>query len=182
MDYTERIIDAAVFAAEKHKLQRRKGTLCIPYINHPLKVCKLISTFGEKGVDLLVASLLHDVVEDTDTTIQEIENIFGKRAAAIVMEVTDNMNLPQKERKELQVIKAPRLSREAKIIKVADKAANMLDIITLPISWTKKRKLEYFHWSLRVFEGCKGMNDRIDEEFMKCYREGIKKYGRKITD
>jgi (p)ppGpp synthase/HD superfamily hydrolase len=176
MDYTEIIIEAAVFAAEKHKFQRRKGTLSIPYINHPLKVCKLIYSCGEKKCDILVAALLHDVVEDTDTTIQEIDKNFGTRVASIVLEVTDDMSLSQKERKELQVLKAPKLSREAKIIKVADKTANMLDILTLPIEWSNERKLEYFKWSYRVFGGCNKINNLIDAEFLKSYEEGMKKF------
>jgi guanosine-3',5'-bis(diphosphate) 3'-pyrophosphohydrolase len=177
MDELKRIIDAAVFAAEKHKFQKRKGAQGIPYINHPLKVCKLISSFGENDVDLLVAALLHDVIEDTDTTQHEIETLFGAKVAKIVLEVTDDMNLPQKVRKEHQVIIAPKLSIEAKIIKVADKTANMMDIISLPLTWTRKRKLEYFLWSYRVFEGCRGMNEQIDAEFMKCYKEGIEMFG-----
>jgi GTP diphosphokinase / guanosine-3',5'-bis(diphosphate) 3'-diphosphatase len=172
------LIHAIDFAADKHKYQRRKGYLKIPYINHPVKVCKLIADCGETDIDLLIASILHDVVEDTDTSETEIAERFGTKVAQIVMEVTDNMKLPEKERKELQVIKAPGLSREAKLIKIADKACNMHDILNYPLSWTRKRKLYYFNWSFRVFEGCRGLNNQLDNIFIEYYKKGIETYSK----
>jgi GTP diphosphokinase / guanosine-3',5'-bis(diphosphate) 3'-diphosphatase len=174
MDEIDLLLDAISFAADKHKFQRRKGSLSIPYINHPIKVCKLISTCGEKSNELLIASILHDVIEDTDTTENELSGIYGPKVASIVKEVTDDMNLPKLKRKEMQITKALIISREAKIIKIADKISNITDIITYPLFWTKARKLKYIEWSFRVFENCKGQNELMDQKFYEIYLKGIK--------
>ena len=125
MIFSISIIDACEFAADMHKYQRRKGYLRIPYINHPIKVCKLIADSGEIETNIMIAALLHDVIEDTNASPTDITERFGIDVTKIVLEVSDNMNLPEMERKELQVIKAPDLSHYAKIIKIADKICNM---------------------------------------------------------
>jgi (p)ppGpp synthase/HD superfamily hydrolase len=176
MDDIKIVIEAAAYAAEKHKSQRRKGSINIPYINHPLKVCKLICECGEENLDLLVAAILHDIIEDTDTSAQDIEKSFGKNVISIVLEVTDNMQFTKKKRKELQILKAPSLSREAKIIKIADKTSNISDILIYPIYWTKIRKLQYIEWSKLVFDGCKGQNDVLDMKFLETYNIGVERY------
>ncbi len=168
------LIDALAFSAEKHKYQRRKGSLKIPYINHPIKVCQLLIKCGETDLTILTAALLHDVLEDTDTTYQEIEDQFGKEVALIVQEVTDDMQLPKRIRKKLQIENAPFLSTPAKLIKIADKACNMYDLINYPIYWTKKRKRAYFEWSKQVFDSCKNINNQLDEHFNEVYQIGMK--------
>jgi guanosine-3',5'-bis(diphosphate) 3'-pyrophosphohydrolase len=167
------LIDTLNFAAEKHIYQRRKGSLKIPYINHPVKVCHLLASCGENSLQLLQAALLHDVVEDTPTSTEEIADRFGSQVASIVSEVTDNMSLPGKERKRLQVLKADSLSREARLIKIADKACNMKDLLDYPIWWTKSRKLAYFYWAMEVFQHCKGLNTSLDEHFKNIYERGM---------
>ena len=178
MNFSFSIIDACEFAAEKHKYQRRKGYLRIPYINHPLKVCKLIADCEETEIDLLLAAILHDTIEDTNTLPSDISDRYGVEVANIVLEVTDNMKLPEKERKELQVSKASGLSRNAKIIKIADKICNMNDILNYPLFWSRKRKLNYFTWSFRVFEGCKMVNSKLDAIFMDTYNKGIQAFSK----
>jgi (p)ppGpp synthase/HD superfamily hydrolase len=173
MNDTDLLLGAISFAADKHKFQRRKGSLSIPYINHPIKVCRLISICGENSIDLLIASILHDVVEDTDTTENDLSDLYGIKVASIVKEVTDDTKLPKYKRKELQIKKAPTMSREAKIIKTADKISNIEDILTYPLMWTKKRKLEYIEWSYRVFVGCKGQNELLDNKFYEIHQKGI---------
>jgi GTP diphosphokinase / guanosine-3',5'-bis(diphosphate) 3'-diphosphatase len=172
MDKINILLEAISLAADKHKFQRRKGSLNIPYINHPIKVCNLIKMCGEDDIDLLISAILHDTIEDTITTQSELADLFGQKVASIVMEVTDDMKLPKKKRKELQIIEALTLSRQAKIIKVADKASNIEDILAYPIFWTKKRKIEYIEWSKLVFEGCKGENNTLDNYFLDIYRKG----------
>ena len=178
MIFSISIIDACEFAADMHKYQRRKGYLRIPYINHPIKVCKLIADCGEIETNLMVAALLHDVIEDTNASPTDITERFGIDVTKIVLEVSDNMNLPEMERKELQVIKAPDLSHYAKIIKIADKICNMNDILNYPLYWSRKRKLNYFNWSFRVFEGCKGLNHKLDELFLETYHKGIQAFSK----
>ena len=165
MNETKTLIDACVFSAEKHKFQRRKGYLKIPYINHPLKVCKILMDCGENDINLLIAAILHDTIEDTDTTADEISRIFNAAIAHYVVEVTDDKTLSYTERKELQIKKAPGLSDNAKKIKIADKICNISDMVTYPINWTIERKQAYIDWSEKVFAGCKGLNTKLDKLF-----------------
>lgn len=167
------LLTAIDYAAMMHKLQRRKGYLKIPYINHPIKVCQMIASVDETDPDLLIAAVLHDTLEDTSATQDEIKVLFGANVLSIVEEVTDDMDLPEKIRKELQVTKASKLSRMAKIIKVADKICNIHDILTYPIHWGRKRKIRYVEWSMHVFEGCRGQNEKLDQLFIDIYNKGL---------
>jgi GTP diphosphokinase / guanosine-3',5'-bis(diphosphate) 3'-diphosphatase len=167
------IFDAFDFAAEKHKLQRRKGNLRIPYINHPIKVGKLLAEAGEKDIELLAAAILHDTLEDTETTTAELEEKFGSEITGIVIELTDDMSLPDNIRKEKQVQKASSLSPKAKLIKIADKICNINDLLVYPIYWTKARKIRYIEWSAQVIEKCKGLNTVLDQKFEEIYKKGL---------
>ena len=166
------MIKAAVFAAEKHKYQRRKGFNQIPYINHPLKVADLLIDCGESESDLLIAAILHDVIEDTDVTETEISENFNSVIAKLVSEVSDNKNLPYTIRKELQVKSAPDLSHNAKLIKIADKICNIRDILNYPLDWSAERKLAYLDWGLQVVSGCRGLNEKLDQIFDLTFDEG----------
>lgn len=166
------IIKAAVFAAEKHRYQRRKGFNQIPYINHPLKVADLLIQCGEISSNLIVASLLHDVIEDTDATEAEITDLFNLEIAKLVEEVSDNKELPYTTRKELQVKKAPGLSHNAKLIKIADKICNIRDFLVYPVDWSPERKLAYLDWAKLVAAGCRGLNQKLDQIFDKTFEEG----------
>lgn len=172
----EKLFGALDFAAQQHIFQRRKGTFNIPYINHPIRVCYLLIQCGETDPDLLIAALLHDVVEDTQVTLEELTQQFGEAVSRIVMEVTDNMALPKEERKRLQVEKAPYLSHPARLIKVADKACNMEDLLRYPIWWSKSRKIAYFQWAYSVFEHCKGLNEKLDAYFLDVYQRGMQQW------
>ena len=167
------LLQAARFAAEKHRFQRRKGADASPYINHPIEVADLLANIG--GVaDLatLVAAVLHDTVEDTETTPAEVEALFGAEVRALVAEVTDDMSLPDAERKRLQIEHAPRLSPRAKEIKIADKISNVLDIThNPPAGWSPKRKREYLEWADQVVAGCRGVNQGLDRWFDEVLRD-----------
>ncbi len=136
------LLRALVFAANKHRDQRRKGAEASPYINHPIAVTAVLAV--EAGVVdevLLIAALLHDTVEDTNTTWAELEELFGIPVASLVKEVTDDKSLPKSRRKELQIENAPALSREAKQLKVADKISNIRDITRFPpADWPLQRR------------------------------------------
>jgi GTP diphosphokinase / guanosine-3',5'-bis(diphosphate) 3'-diphosphatase len=166
-------LEALEFAAEKHKFQRRKGNLRIPYINHPLKVCKLLTEVSETDFELLSASILHDTLEDTETTQTELEEKFGSGITDIVLELTDDMSLPDDIRKNKQVQKASFLSPKAKLIKIADKICNINDLLVYPIYWTKSRKIKYIEWSSQVVEQCRGLNPALDKMFDEIYKKGI---------
>jgi (p)ppGpp synthase/HD superfamily hydrolase len=124
------VLKAAHFAAEKHAGQRRKGTAAEPYINHLLEVAELVSsTLVEPDTNLVIAALLHDVVEDAGVTKDELVEAFGSDVADLVMEVTDDKSLPKAERKRLQIVTAPKKSVRAQIIKLADKISNVRAIV-----------------------------------------------------
>lgn len=94
---------------------------------------------------VILAALLHDTVEDTDTTFEEIEREFGHKVCQVVREVTDDKTLPSAERKRLQIEHAPHISREAKLVKLADKLYNLRDLErATPVGWTSERVKEYF--------------------------------------
>ena len=163
------IVFAIDFAAWAHSTQRRKGGAREPYVNHLTEVARLVAqATGGKDEKLIIAALLHDVLEDQSMHVSHamlVEN-FGKRVARIVQEVTDDKSLPKAERKRLQVLHAPHLSRRAKILKIADKAANLNSILqTPPRDWSATRKREYFAWAAEVVEGCRGVNDWIEAVF-----------------
>ncbi|GMR39823.1 hypothetical protein PMAYCL1PPCAC_10018, partial [Pristionchus mayeri] len=158
------ILKAADFAARKHHSQRRKDPEQTPYINHPIGVAYILSAEG--GVSdpaVLAAAYLHDTVEDTETTFDEIEKEFGEEILTIVKEVTDDKSLPKAERKALQVKNAPKSSAKAKLVKLADKLYNLRDIErSAPVGWDERRVKEYFQWSKEVVAGCKGTNERLE--------------------
>ena len=81
---------------------------------------------------MIVGAILHDTVEDTDTSLDEIEAVFGKPVRDIVAEVTDNKDLAKEERKRLQIVHSPHKSPRAKLVKLADKLYNLRDIVRLP--------------------------------------------------
>src|SRR5512143_2634803 len=127
------ILKALRFSAEKHNDQRRKDAKASPYINHLIQVTETLWTIGEvRDVTLLVASILHDTIEDTATTQEEIRQNFGEEVLALVLEVTDDKSLPKQVRKQLQVEHAPHKSHNAKLLKLADKISNIQDIIRFP--------------------------------------------------
>ena len=162
-----KLLEAANFAAKKHHGQCRKGAVEQPYIVHPLEVAYLLRDIGKvKDTDVLIAAVLHDTIEDTETTREEIAQRFGERVATIVLEVTDDKSLPKQERKQRQVEHAPHLSESAKQLKMCDKISNISDIVSNPaIGWSYQRKLEYIEWGERVFEGLRGVNSELERHF-----------------
>src|SRR5690606_35879955 len=125
---TAQLLAAAVFSAERHRDQRRKGVRETPYINHPLEVAeRIVRVAGVDDIEVLVAAILHDTIEDTETTAEEIERHFGKAVAALVLEVTDDRSLTWMERKRLEIEHSSLLSARAKLIKLSDKISNVID-------------------------------------------------------
>lgn len=168
------LLGALHFAASRHRDQRRKGAEASPYINHPIEVAELLARVG--GVTDLVtlqAAVLHDTLEDTETTALEIEARFGPEVRAVVEEVSDDKRLPKAERKRLQVQRAPRLSERARLVKIADKISNVRAIHHLPPgNWTLERRLEYLEWTARVVEGCRGCSAALERLYDQALQEG----------
>jgi len=156
------IISAASFAAEKHREQRRKDVDATPYINHPLDVANVLIEAKVEDADILAAAILHDTIEDTKTTPEELTEHFGERVCGLVLEVTDDKSLDKLERKRLQVLKAPVASDEARLIKLADKIANLRDMKMPPVGWSEARVGAYIQFAEMVAGGCAGINERLD--------------------
>jgi guanosine-3',5'-bis(diphosphate) 3'-pyrophosphohydrolase len=166
------IIKAMAFAADKHRNQRRKDADASPYINHPIALADVLA--NEAGIEderVLVAALLHDTIEDTEATEQELVRNFGQEIADIVLEVTDDKTLPKAERKRLQIEHAPTLSRRAKLVKVADKVSNLRDVASSPpADWALERRQEYFEWAKAVVDGVRGVHPELERIFDEAYK------------
>jgi len=173
-----RLTKAMNFAAQKHIHQRRKGESAEPYINHTLEVGHLLSEHTDgKDIDLIIGGILHDTIEDTNTTKEELILEFGQNVADIVSECTDDKTLPKAERKHLQVENAPHKSTRARQIKIADKISNLRSILSSPPpDWSNARKLEYFEWSKKVVDGCRGINTGLEQEYDRLYQIGAAKF------
>jgi len=159
-------VKATDFAARRHRFQKRKDARQTPYINHPIGVAYLLTSIG-KIYDpvVLAAAALHDTVEDTKTTQEEIEQEFGEEVALIVRECTENKDLPRKERKALAIEKAGHCCHKTKLVKLADKLYNLRDLErSTPVGWDKKRVKEYFLWAKDVISQIKGTNEALEAE------------------
>jgi len=171
MNFTEHqlslFLSAVTFAADKHRHQRRKGADASPYINHPIKVAELLwSVGGVRDMNTLGAALLHDTIEDTGTTPEEIAALFGAEVLSLVQECTDDKSLPKAERKRLQILHAPHISAAAKQLKLADKINNVEDLTNFPPSdWSLERRIEYLGWTEQVIAGLRGVNPALDNHF-----------------
>ena len=167
----QRILAAANFAAEKHAAQKRKGAAAEPYVNHLIEVAQLIASSSERlDANLVMAGFLHDTIEDTGTTAEELDQVFGSDIAALVVELTDDKSLPKEVRKELQVQEAPHKSVRAQVIKLADKIANLRSLLTSPpANWSTERKREYFDWGRRVVDALSAPNPILKAEFDRTY-------------
>lgn len=161
------VFRALVFAAAKHRDQRRKDAERSPYINHPLEVVELLwRVGGVRDVVTLTAAALHDTVEDTGTRPEEIEALFGAAVRDLVLEVSDDKSLPKEVRKRLQVEHAAHKSTRAKMLKLADKITNVRDMLLKPPDdWPEQRRVEYVQWARDVVAGLRGANPALEAEF-----------------
>ena len=171
MDDLELLIKAIDFAAVKHRMQRRKDADASPYINHPIALARVLKI--EAGISdntVLCAAFLHDTIEDTQTTAEELADAFGPKIAAIVEEVTDDQQLPKAERKRLQIEHASHLSDEAKQVKLADKICNLRDMAHAPPSrWDLQRRKEYFDWAKAVVDRLRGAHPELERLFDEAF-------------
>ena len=168
------ILKALAFAAHKHRDQKRKDVKASPYINHPIALADVLCNEG--GItdeNVLCAALLHDTVEDTKTTSEELTQVFGKLISGIVMEVTDNKRIAKAKRKHLQIEHAAHASHQAKLVKLADKISNLRDIVASPpVGWNIQRKQKYFDWAKEVIDQVSGTNADLEMIFDGIYKKG----------
>ena len=165
------ILRALAFAAEKHRDQRRKNAGASPYINHPIELADTLANEGQVGDFVVIcAALLHDTIEDTETTPEELRAAFGDEIAGIVLEVTDDKLLSKHDRKRLQIEHASSLSDKAKLVKLADKICNLRDMAQQPpAGWDLSRKQEYFDWAKAVVDRLRGTSPSLEAAFDKAY-------------
>ena len=161
------VMRAADFAARRHVDQRRKGRAREPYLNHLAEVAFLLAdTASEPDPQLIAAGWLHDTLEDTATSKEELEALFGKEVTRIVSEVTDDKSLPKAERKRLQVENTAKKSREARLLKLADKTSNLRSLAkSPPEDWDRRRLAEYGEWAKAVVASCRGLNAALEDAF-----------------
>jgi guanosine-3',5'-bis(diphosphate) 3'-pyrophosphohydrolase len=162
-----RLLHAAHFAATRHRDQRRKDVEASPYINHPLAAAELLARVGGvTDTDTLLAAILHDTVEDTTTSFDELEELFGRTVRDLVAEVTDDKTLEKAERKRQQVAHVATASVGAKLLKLADKSCNVADVLDHPgANWSVQRRREYIAWAVEVIAGCRGINAAMEQHF-----------------
>ena len=162
-----RLTEAYLFAAERHTPQRRKGEAGEPYINHLCEVAQLVAeATGDGDENLVIAAVLHDAIEDTDTAPEELRERFGEDVTALVLEATDDKTLPKDVRKRLQVETASEKSARAKILKLADKTSNLRSLVASPpADWPSERRQRYVRWAADVASGLRGTNETLDRKF-----------------
>jgi guanosine-3',5'-bis(diphosphate) 3'-pyrophosphohydrolase len=165
------LLKAIAFAAEKHRHQRRKDPEASPYINHPIDLANVLVQEGRViDTTVLIAAILHDTLEDTETTPDELAIAFGGEVRDIVIEVTDNKKLKKRKRKELQIKHGPHLTRRARLVKLADKICNLRDVAANPPTrWPLRRQIEYFDWAKSVIDGMRGTHVRLEALFDEVY-------------
>ena len=173
-----RLLKAVHFASEKHRHQKRKDEKASPYITHPIEVAELLSTIGKvTDIETLCAALLHDTIEDTDATKEELEREFGKPITSLVLELSDDKSLPKQKRKRLQIETAAKKSHGAKLIKLADKIANVRNLIeSPPANWDEKRKFEYVEWAKEVINQIRGTNSALEKLFNDLHRQASERF------
>ena len=168
---------ALEFATEKHKNHTRQDKEKSPYIVHPIAVRHILSDVGGvEDPEVLAAALLHDTIEDTETTVEELIDNFGGRVCSLVQEVTDDKTLNKQVRKQLQKEHAKELSDGAALIKLGDKISNVTDITdTPPTDWDSNRRLKYFDWAEKVINNCPKVNTSLEKYFKYSNKKGREK-------
>jgi len=165
------LLKALAFAAHKHKDQRRRDVDASPYINHPISLADILCNEAHiTDIETICGALLHDTVEDTETTDEELEEVFGKAIHDIVMEVTDDGNLSKAARKQAQIDHAAHISDKAKLVKLADKISNLRDVLyNAPAHWSLERRQEYFDWACEVIDQVRGAHPGLEALFDEIY-------------
>lgn len=166
---------AIVFAAQSHSGQYRKDGKT-PYINHPLEVMNLVTVhLDDVAEEVLIAAVLHDVVEDTHITSSEIKKMFGEHVARLVDELTDDKTLTKEERKAMQLEEVHTLSAEGRLLRLCDKICNVYDILYAPPgNWDNTRRIDYLHWAKAVVDKIRGTHKILETRFDELYAAGLK--------
>lgn len=159
-----KLLDAISFAAQKHQDQIRKDEAATPYIFHPMGVALSLWEEGSvRNPTVLIAALLHDTLEDTDTTKEEIEALFGIQVSEIVSELTNPSGFSAEEAKAWQIEHAPTLSQEAKLVKLADRLYNIRDLRIPPVGWSEDKIQKYYEWGQKLLDALRGTHSVLEQ-------------------
>jgi len=174
-----KLITTVNFAATKHINQRRKNKEASPYINHPIGVAYILINEGNvRDLEVLQGALLHDTVEDTATSFEELESNFGTNVRKIVEQVTDDKSLSKDQRKLAQIEHAPHITTQAKLVKMADKLYNLRDLASNPPpSWNLVRVQGYFVWAKKVTDGLRGTNAGLEKALDEVFASSVQMEG-----
>ncbi len=170
------LVKSLAFAAGKHRNQRRKNVAAFPYINHPISLVNILCNEAQiTDINVICAALLHDTVEDTETTADELVAEFGQVICDIVMEVTDDKSIEvRQKRKQLQIEHASQISDQAKLLKLADKISNLRDLVNdPPAKWSIERQREYFDWAKQVIDQLRGTHSELEKLFDLAYSKRV---------
>ena len=170
------VLKAARFAALKHRDQLRKGSDELPYVVHLISTALLIAQVGGiNDPEVLAAALLHDTIEDTETTADDLTAAFGEKVCRLVEEVSDDKSLEKAVRKRLQIEHAPELSPASVLIKLADKISNVMDLTNSPpVNWDLEQRKEYIDWAEAVINNCPKVNSSLEKHFAEVVELGRK--------
>ena len=172
----KKILKALEYSSIKHKNQTRKGKELEPYINHIIDVINILRENNIKSNKILISAILHDILEDTDTSYEELKTNFGKKIADIVLECSDDKKLSKSDRKILQITETNKKSKKAQIVKIADKISNLKSIQnSVPKDWGVKRILGYIIWSKAVVDNM-NVPKSLNKQFKEVYNKCIEKY------
>lgn len=172
-----RLLEAVDFSADKHRFQRRKDEHATPFINHPIKVAYRLTAAGESDVTMLMAALLHDTIEDTETTAEELSMKFGQEVADIVLELTNEDHLSREEQQRQQLLRARDRSERARKIKLADKVCNVFDILHHPPQgWSKTQKMDYIRHAGQLVDLIRGTQPVLEQAFDELYRQASERF------
>lgn len=165
-----KLVTAINYAAQQHSAQRRKNSAADPYINHPIEVMHILASCGIIDIDTLCGAVLHDTVEDTSSTSNEIEAYFGPEVCAIVMDCSDDKSLDKIKRKQLQIEHSANVCDKAKLIKLADKYSNVKSMLDdPPLKWSDSQIIGYVRWSFVVCQQLYGLNGELDEKMKQVF-------------
>lgn len=182
------IESALIFAARAHAGQKRKSTN-VPYIVHPVSVMLLLMEHGEHDAELLTAALLHDTVEDTGVTLEQVRAEFGEAVAAIVAGCSEPAKHDHswEERKRHTIAALPTAPRAVQLVSAADKLHNLLSMVTDHATqgeglWSRfNRGRDSIAWYYRSVADSLSQGGLRDHSLMRDLNETVQQFFGKVS-
>lgn len=168
---TQIILAALGFAANKRRTQRKSAVEPSTSVAQPIELAHVLGVEGNIADEqVIAAAILHDTIEETETTNEELRQHFGLTIAEVVEEVTNDRSTSMQERKRRQLEQAPQFSRRAKLIKLAEKICDLRDMAdNPPPDLTVRQIQDYFDWSKEVVDCMRGISPSLEVAFDEVY-------------